>query len=254
MRWFDSGFSQARLRVHDLAGDDTPLLFLHGMGCAASCDYPMVADHAALRNRRRILVDLLGAGFSDRPADFPYTVAAHTACILRLIDQLQLGPFDLFGHSAGGAIAIEVASRTPTLRKLVLSEPNLDGGGGAFSRAVAQMSEADFIARGHAALVREANRSGDPIWAGASAASLPAAVHRLAVSLVEGASPSWRQRLEALDCPRTVLFGSRSLPDADTDALPRHGIAVRIVADSGHSMANENPSALAECIAAALAQ
>jgi pimeloyl-ACP methyl ester carboxylesterase len=82
--------------------------------------------------------------------------------------------------------------------------------------------------------------------------SSPLAVHRGATSLVRGGSPSWRAQLDALAMPRTVIFGARSLPDPDTERLPMTGIAVRIVADAGHSMMWENPSGFAEAIRAAL--
>ncbi|MEI8632705.1 hypothetical protein P4S72_13375 [Vibrio sp. PP-XX7] len=30
----------AILRYHDLPGEGTPIIFIHGLGCAASFDYP----------------------------------------------------------------------------------------------------------------------------------------------------------------------------------------------------------------------
>jgi pimeloyl-ACP methyl ester carboxylesterase len=81
------------------------------------------------------------------------------------------------------------------------------------------------------------------------AATAPFAAHRGAVSLVEGASPSWRRQLLALDVPRTVLFGAHSLPDPDTESLPARGVDVAVVSDAGHSMAWDNPAGLARTIA-----
>ena len=40
-----------RLRFHDLPGEAPPLLFVHGLGCASSCDYPRVAADPALAAR-----------------------------------------------------------------------------------------------------------------------------------------------------------------------------------------------------------
>ncbi len=97
---------QATLRFHDLAGSDAPLVFVHGLGCASSCDYPAVAREPALASRRAILVDLLGSGFSDRPEDFEYTVAAHARVVVALLEALGVATCDLFGHSMGGAVAI----------------------------------------------------------------------------------------------------------------------------------------------------
>ncbi len=78
-------------------------------------------------------------------------------------------------------------------------------------------------------------------------------MHRGAVSLVCGGTPSWREQLAALPMPRTVIFGARSLPDPDTERLPALGVRVAIVPDAGHSMAWEAPTALAEAVAKAIA-
>jgi pimeloyl-ACP methyl ester carboxylesterase len=153
----------------------------------------------------------------------------------------------------GGAIAIVTAARNPgTVRRLVLSEPNLDAGGGFFSRPIARQREADYVARGHAEAVRSAIAQGHTIWAGSLLVSDPRAMHRGATSLVRGGSPPWREQLRSLAIPRAVIFGARSLPDPDTERLPEIGVAVRIVADAGHSMAWENPSGYAEAIRSAL--
>jgi pimeloyl-ACP methyl ester carboxylesterase len=251
VRWLD--FGGARLRFHDLPGPGTPLLFLHGLGCSSSSDYPRVAVEPALAGRRRVLLDLPGFGFSDRPAHFGYAVEDHACAVCALLDGLPLPALDLYGHSMGGAVAIEVATRRPGhVRHLVLAEPNLDAGGGFFSSPIASQAEADYVARGHAAVVREAGERGDPVWAGSSAVASPLAVHRGAGSLVRGGTPSWREQLAALPMPRTVIFGGRSLPDPDTERLPAVGVAVRVVPDAGHSMAWENPVGLAEAIGAAL--
>lgn len=243
-----------RLRWLDLPGALPALVFVHGLGCASSWDYPEVAADAALAARRRLLVDLPGFGFSDRPADFAYTVDAHAGVLAAWLEALALPAIDLFGHSMGGSIAIALATRVPQrVRQLVVSEPNLDAGGGVFSRPAAAHTEADYVAHGHAAAVRAARAEGLGAWAATLRAASPLAVHRGAVSLVQGARPSWREQLAALPMPRTVVFGARSLPDPDTERLPAMGVAVRVVAEAGHAMANENPQGLAAAIAAATA-
>ena len=103
------------VRFHDLAGDGPPLVFVHGLGCASSCDFVAVARAPALRGRRALLVDLPGYGFSDKPDSFPDGVASHAAALSELLDRLELGQADLFGHSMGGAIAITIAARRPDL-------------------------------------------------------------------------------------------------------------------------------------------
>lgn len=243
------------IRLHDLAGDGPPLVFLHGLGCASSCDFVAVARTSALRHRRVLLVDLPGYGFSDKPAAFSYGVEAHASLVCELLDQLDIGQVDLFGHSMGGAIAITVATRrSATFRHLILSEPNLDVGGGFFSRAIASQSEEDYVSHGHAADIREAVASNNSVWAASMALASPFAVHRDSTSLVQGTDPSWRaQLLELAGLPRTVIFGERSLPDSDHSQFPSHGIAVDVVLDAGHSMATENPEGLAIAIGRACA-
>ncbi len=171
-----------------------------------------------------------------------------------MLDALDLAAVDLYGHSMGGSIAIEAAGLLHSrVRHLVLSESNLHPGGGIFSRAIAAQAETDYVARGHAGTIRESAETGNLVWAGSMAVTDPLAVHRAATSLVRGCSPSWYEQLRGLSMPRTVLFGARSLPDPDFDALHQDGISVAVVPEAGHSMAWENPSGLAQAIADACA-
>jgi haloalkane dehalogenase len=73
------------LRYHDFPGNDIPIMFIHGLGCAGSFDYPEVAAQEALKNHRRILVDLLGAGYSDKPDDFTYTADDHAEYLAEFV-------------------------------------------------------------------------------------------------------------------------------------------------------------------------
>lgn len=250
--WLET--EQANLRYHDLPGSGSPLIFIHGLGCASSCDYPTVAADPALAGRRMLLVDLLGSGFSDRPADFGYTIDLHARTIVQLIGRLDLGSVDLFGHSMGGAVAIMAARLLGNrVQHLVLSEPNLAPGGGIFSRGIAEMAEADYVAQGHDDLIRRFSGVDNGTWAASLAVSAPYAVHRGASSLVAGSSPSWGEHLYALPLPKTLIFGSQTLPHPDAEELPRDGVAIEIVPDAGHSMAWDNPAGLADAISRAIA-
>lgn len=241
------------LRFHDLPGLGPPLLFVHGLGCASSCDYPRVATEPALADRRRLLVDLLGSGFSDRPEAFGYTVEDHARTLAALVDGLGLAPVDLYGHSMGGAVAITLAALRPArVGRIVLCEPNLVPGGGFFSSPIAAQDEAVYARVGHALTVAAAREAGNVVWAGSLATTSPRAVHRGATSLVRGSSPTWLAQLAALALPRTGIYGARSLPDADAQRLESIGVPLLVVPEAGHSVAWENPSGLARAIAAAL--
>lgn len=253
MRAFRFGPAGANLLCHDLEGDGSPLLFLHGLGCASSCDYPRIAADAALAGRRMVLLDLLGSGFSERPPAFDYSVEGHARSVAELVRHAAFDRLSIYGHSMGGAVAIVLASLLGAkVERLVLSEPNLDAGGGSFSRRIAAFSEAVYVARGHAETVADARREGNVVWAASLAVSAPFAVHRAARSLVAGGQPAWRETLYGLSVSKTLLFGERSLPDPDFERLPLHGVAVGVVPAAGHSMACDNPAGLAAALAGAL--
>jgi pimeloyl-ACP methyl ester carboxylesterase len=253
MKSFAIPHADGSLRYHDLPGEGPALVMIHGLGCASSCDYPTVAADPALRGRRMLLVDLLGSGFSDRPEAFGYTIADHARCITALVEALALTQVDLFGHSMGGAVAIAASAMLgPRLGRLVVSEPNLDPGGGQFSRAIAAIPEADYCAGGQDATARAAEAEGHDIWAASLTRSAAYAVQRAARSLVEGSDPTWRSMLTSLPVPRTLIIGELSLPYDDAAGLPEAGIEIAIVPRAGHAMAEDNPAGLAAAIAAAL--
>ena len=102
MNGFYSSQAGATVRWLDLPGRGEPIVFIHGLGCASSYDYPRVAADPALAGRRMILVDLPGFGYSDKPESFSYRIADQAAVVAELVDRLALERCYLFGHSMGG--------------------------------------------------------------------------------------------------------------------------------------------------------
>lgn len=226
-----------------------PLLMLHGLGCASSFEYPHVARAPALAERHIILLDLFGFGYSDQPTDFGYRVTDHANTVAEFVGLMQLGRIDLYGHSMGGTVAIEVATLLgKDIVNLVLSEANLDSGGGQFSKAIALASEEDYVEETHAEIVAAAQSSGNTDWATTMRASDPRAVYWGARSLVDGGTTSWRSQLYDQPSSKSFIFGERSLPDPDFAILQAAGIQTLSVPEAGHSMGLENPIGLAECI------
>jgi pimeloyl-ACP methyl ester carboxylesterase len=246
-----STHARANVRWHDLPGKGIPVVFIHGLGCASSYEYPRIATDPAFRGRRAILIDLPGSGYSDKPCDFTFTTSQQAAVVMEVIDALGLVQLDLYGHSMGGSIAIEVAERLGSrLHTLAVSEPNFHSGGGVFSRQITAQSETDFVASGFSTLV---DKELSP-WKGCVQMTSPWALWRGAKSLVDGVSPSWMTRFMRLECERALIFSEQCLPDADASNIDNAGIPLHIVPDAGHSMSWENPEALAAILGQIFAQ
>ncbi len=238
------------VRYHELPGSAPTLVFLHGLGCASSFEYPAVLAEPALRGRGTLLIDLLGAGYSDKPLEFGYTVEEHATYLNEMLRALDLRDIVLFGHSLGGAVAIRLAGLLgERLHLLILTESNLDPSPvGATSRKIGSQSSEAFRSHGYATLLAHAQKK-NPLWGATLAHWLPEAAWRISRSAMRGGSPSWRQQLYDLDKPKAFFFGARSLPSEDVEVLPAHGVRVEIIPEAGHSMALDNPKALAETIA-----
>ncbi len=106
-------------------GGGPPVLFLHGFTGRGTSWGRLPA---ALRDRghRTIVVDLLGHGRSDAPADpARYAVDRQAADLVTLLDRLDARPADLVGYSMGARIALRVAiDRPDAVRRLVLESPS----------------------------------------------------------------------------------------------------------------------------------
>ncbi len=237
------------IRYNDLEGEDIPIVFIHGLGCAGSFDYVEVVSQAALLSHRRIVVDLLGSGYSDKPTNFHYSVEAHVSYLKEFIDSLGVNRIILFGHSLGGAIAIELAYLCKDkVSHLILSESNLDPScEGAVSYQIAHFPEENFeLSLNQFAL--ESELSGHSMWVSTLKNCLPKAMYEMSQSALKGGAVSWRQLLYQLELPKSYIFGEQSLPDDDFELLKSHGVFVDIVSNAGHSMAWENPKGLAVAI------
>ena len=112
-----------KIRYNDFQRDGVPIIFIHGLGCASSFDYVEIANSEEFKEYRTILIDLLGAGYSDKPLDFSYEVKEHAQYLAEFLEDLALENVILFGHSLGGSIAIELCALCETrIDRLILTE------------------------------------------------------------------------------------------------------------------------------------
>jgi 2-hydroxymuconate-semialdehyde hydrolase len=110
-----------RTNLHDL-GQGSPLLMIHGSGpgVSAYANWRLAMPELA-KARRVIAPDMVGFGFSERPAGQRYTMDAWVAQAVGVLDALDVERADLVGNSFGGALALALAIRHPQrVRRLVL--------------------------------------------------------------------------------------------------------------------------------------
>lgn len=104
------------------AGNGDPVVLIHGSGPGVTsyANWRLVLP-ALAENFRVVAPDMVGFGFSQRPADIEYGVQTWADQVVGLMDTLELPTAHLVGNSFGGAIALRIATQHPDrVGKLVL--------------------------------------------------------------------------------------------------------------------------------------
>jgi 2-succinyl-6-hydroxy-2,4-cyclohexadiene-1-carboxylate synthase len=101
-------------------GNGFPLLLLHGFTGSSSTWHPFTSFLA--KSSSMVMVDLIGHGQTDSPADLRrYNILEVAKDLKVLLDKLEIEKTDLLGYSMGGRLAIAFAATYPDrVRKLVL--------------------------------------------------------------------------------------------------------------------------------------
>jgi pimeloyl-ACP methyl ester carboxylesterase len=114
MRYLRAGSGPAVILVHGLLGYSFSWRFT----------IPALAPYATV-----YALDMLGAGFSDRPAGLDHSMYGTAQRVLRFASRLGIASFDLVGTSHGGAVAMMAAAESlertsgGRVRRLVLVAP-----------------------------------------------------------------------------------------------------------------------------------
>ena len=104
------------------AGQGDPVVLIHGSGPGVTsyANWRLVLP-ALAENFRVVAPDMVGFGFSERPANIEYGVQTWADQVVGLMDTLELPKAHLVGNSFGGAIALRIATQHPDrVGKLVL--------------------------------------------------------------------------------------------------------------------------------------
>ena len=117
------------IRLHYVVRGHGPLLFVVSPGWGIGSDYLQETLAPLQEHLTLVFIDTRGSGGSTQPRDpgrMSQSIMADDVDELRR--RLGVKTLDLFGHSDGGAIAIEYALRHPQhLRKLLLIDPGVLG-------------------------------------------------------------------------------------------------------------------------------
>ncbi len=118
-RSITAGGYQTNVHEH---GEGFPLMLIHGSGpgVTAWANWRLVMPELA-KQRRVIAPDMLGFGYSERPANPDYQRDVWVEHAIGVLDALGIEQADLVGNSFGGGIALALAIRYPQrVRRLVL--------------------------------------------------------------------------------------------------------------------------------------
>ena len=114
-------------RIHYLdEGKGPVVVWLHGSGNGASGYSNFKGNYPGLvkAGYRCIVPDLIGFGYSDKPADVEYPLSFFVECVKQTLDQIGVGKYTLVGNSLGGAVALGMALTHPdNVERLVLMAP-----------------------------------------------------------------------------------------------------------------------------------
>ena len=205
--------------VHDV-GQGFSVLLLHGSGPGVSAwaNWRLLLPVLA-KTRRVVAPDLLGFGYTDRPADpadnAQYRMAIWVQQAVDLLDTLGIEQADLVGNSFGGALALALAIKHPQrVRRLVLMgsvgvpfaiTPGLDAVWG-YTPSLARMRELlDIFAFDRARVTDEL------------------AQLRYQASIQPGFQESFAAMFPA---PRQRWVDAMQSPEADIRALPHETLVV----------------------------
>ncbi|MBP2641477.1 MAG: 2-succinyl-6-hydroxy-2,4-cyclohexadiene-carboxylate synthase [Firmicutes bacterium] len=250
----------------EIEGEGAPLLLLHGF-TGSTTSWQWIVPF--LRNQYQvILIDLIGHGRSDAPADSTrYSMDYAVQDLLSVLDYLQLGKINLLGYSMGGRCALHFAVHFPQrVQTLILesSSPGIEDDLERKARCRSDEALAAFIEeQGLEAFVKK--------WTNldlfATQQQLPEKIKNevrlqrfqnkpqgLANSLRgmgTGVQQSLWSRLEQLDIPTLLLVGKkdakfRQVGVSMDEMIPNS--TLQIIPDAGHTIHLEKPMQFANAV------
>jgi pimeloyl-ACP methyl ester carboxylesterase len=251
-----------------VGGEGQPVVLLHGLAGAALNWLEVAALLAPVH--RVVVPDLPGHGASP-PLRAAQGLDGFADAVAAALEELEVGPALVAGHSFGAHLALALAARRPELvRALLLVAPS---GIETRRRAARAVVLGSAVVRPGARVAPLARRFADRPWfrravfrpwyvsdaeafsaraTRAFLSQLPAHTGlRAAARAMLDDDP--RFRLDAVACPVLLLWGARDaqVPLRDGFELSRRLRApLRTVADCGHLLIGERPGAVVDALRA----
>jgi len=108
-KFVDAGGLQTN--YHEM-GEGAPVICLHGSGAGVTGYENWHGVMPALAKHYRVLApDVVGFGFTQRPAEESYNIKVWTRHVLDFMDALGIAKASFIGNSFGGALALALAMR-----------------------------------------------------------------------------------------------------------------------------------------------
>jgi 2-hydroxymuconate-semialdehyde hydrolase len=103
-------------------GQGDPIFLIHGSGPGVTAYANWRLTMPVLAEKFRVIApDMVGFGFTERPANVSYTMDMWVSHALNLMDALKIEKAHLVGNSFGGGLALALALKTPDrVQRLVL--------------------------------------------------------------------------------------------------------------------------------------
>jgi pimeloyl-ACP methyl ester carboxylesterase len=234
------------------------VVFIHGLGASGDC-FAGAFEREAFLPLTLLAADLVGFGGSDKPERFSYTMDAQARVLLRLMDELGIGPFHLVAHSMGGIVGLHLSRGDGgRLSSFLSAEGNLTPEDCTMSRGVIRGTEEDFAAGGFDAFRAALEKSVEGAPGDFSGERYLAmlrrttarAFYRSALSTVRESDKG--ELLPAfldLSCRTCYLCGERNRGLFPAERiLVEKGVPVRYVPLSGHAMMDDNPDGFYEAV------
>ncbi|HEX8921221.1 MAG TPA: alpha/beta fold hydrolase [Pyrinomonadaceae bacterium] len=228
--FFEWKHGQIFYKTAGAGNSGAPLLFVHGVGAGTSSFMWRRNFDELARDFRVYALDLLGFGFSDKPANVPYSADLYVELIHDFIREVVLAPSSIVASSLGAAYSVRVADEQPELVDSLMllaptgagnlsARPGMTGAafygllqspvlGTSFYNVIAsERSIRDYARR---SLFYDRRRATDRLVAQYYAAShQPGAQHAIAAFLSGYLNADTRESFARLRQPVTLVWGKQ---------------------------------------------